>query len=82
MNKIAGVLIAIGAGVAIGAALGVLYAPDEGAETRKRIVKRSKKLMGAIDDTMDEGRESLEEIRVELQKQLQKVNRKIEEVKN
>ena len=81
MNNISKVLLAIGVGIAAGAALGVLYAPEEGYETRKRIMKRSKKLVGAVSDGIDEGKESLEEIKEVLQKQINKVNRKLEEIK-
>jgi len=81
MNNATKVLLAIGASVAIGAALGVLYAPEEGIETRKKIMKRTKKLAGTVTDSMNEGRESLEEIKEVLQKELHKVNRKIEEIK-
>ena len=81
MNKTAKVVLAIGASMAVGAALGVLYAPEEGYETRRKIVKRSKKLIGTVNDSIDEGKESLEEIKDVLQKQLQKVNKKIEEHK-
>ncbi len=80
MNNAFKILIAIGTGVAVGAILGILYAPDEGSETRKMIVKRSKKLVGAVNDSIDDGRESLEEIKEVLQKQLHKVNRKMEEL--
>jgi len=81
MNNGFKVLLAIGASVAIGAAIGVLYAPDEGYETRKKMIKRGKKLVGAVNDSLDEGKESLEEIKDVLQKQLHKVNRKMEELK-
>ena len=81
MNNATKILLAIGASVAIGAALGILYAPDEGAETRKKIAKRTKKLAGTVTDSMNEGRESLEDIKDILQKELHKVNRKIEEIK-
>lgn len=81
MNKTAKVLMTIGASLAVGTAIGVLYAPEEGVETRRKIVKRSKKLIGTVNDSIDEGKESLEEIKDVLQKQLQKVNRKIEEHK-
>ena len=77
MNNTTKLLIAIGASVAVGAALGVLYAPEEGYETRRKIVKRSKKLAGMVGESIDEGKESLEDLKEMLQKQLHKVNERI-----
>ena len=77
MNTVSKVLLAIG----VGAVLGILYAPDEGYETRRKIAKRSKKLAGTINEGIEDGRESLEEIKETLQKQIVKVNRKLEEMK-
>jgi len=81
MNNKSKILIAIGASIAIGAALGVLFAPEDGIETRKKILKRSRKLVGTVNDGIDEGRESLEDIKSVLEKQLHKVNRKIQEIR-
>ncbi len=81
MNKTTRVLLGVGACIAIGAALGVLIAPEEGAETRKKLLKRARKLSGTVADGIDDGRESLEEIKSTLQKELGKVNRKIEGIK-
>ena len=81
MNNTTKILLAVGASVAIGAALGVLYAPEEGAETRKKIMKRTRKLAGTVSDSLEDGRESLEDIKDVLQKELLKVNRKLEEIK-
>ena len=78
MNNTSKILLAVGTGIAVGAVLGILYAPEEGYETRKRIMKKSKKLIGVVNDSIDEGKESLEEIKEVLQKQISKVNRKIE----
>ena len=81
MNNASKILLAVGTGIAVGAVLGILYAPEEGSETRKKIMKKSRKLAGVVNDSIDEGRESLEEIKDVLQKQISKVNRKIEEFK-
>jgi len=81
MNGLSKVLLAAGAGLAVGAAIGMLYAPEEGAETRRRLMKKGKKLAGLVNDSIDEGRDSLEEIKGVLQKQLTKVNDRLEEIK-
>jgi gas vesicle protein len=81
MNKAVRLLTTIGACMAVGAALGLLFAPDEGVETRKKLMKRGRKLAGTVNDSIDEGKESLEEIKEVLSKQLTKVNRKLEEIK-
>ena len=77
MNNTTKLLIAIGASIAVGAAIGVLYAPEEGYETRRKIMKRGKKLAGIVGDSIDDGKESLEELKDILQKQLHKVNDRI-----
>ena len=82
MNRISKVLLAVGASIAVGAALGVLYAPDEGSETRKKLAKKGKKLAGFVNDSVDDSMESLVEIKDVLQRQLGKVNRKLEEFRS
>ena len=81
MNKMTRILTLVGGSILIGAALGILYAPDEGTETRKKIINRTKKLRGAVTDGLSESKESLEDIKDVLQKELYRVNRKIEELK-
>ncbi|MCD9015133.1 YtxH domain-containing protein [Parachryseolinea silvisoli] len=47
-------ILAVLAGVAAGAVLGVLFAPDEGRYTRKRIIRKGGDLADALNDTIDE----------------------------
>jgi gas vesicle protein len=47
--------IAIGvlAGVAVGAVLGILFAPDKGSETRKKLTRRGSDLVDELKDKVD-----------------------------
>jgi gas vesicle protein len=44
MNNSGKILAAVAAGIAAGAVLGILFAPDKGTETRKKIADQGKKL--------------------------------------
>lgn len=47
-------IIAVLAGTAAGVALGILFAPDKGSNSRKKIVKKSDDLVEAIEDKLNE----------------------------
>ncbi|MFN3639391.1 MAG: YtxH domain-containing protein [Flavobacterium sp.] len=52
--KSGNVLLGIIAGAATGALLGILFAPDKGSETRKKIAKKSKQYGEDLKDKYNE----------------------------
>jgi len=61
MKNTSKILIALGAGVAIGGVLGILFAPDKGSETRHKIAEGSKKLADNFKRKIKSGNEKLQE---------------------
>jgi len=60
MNDTNKILTAFIAGAVIGAALGLLFAPDKGSETRRKINEEGKKVMDDLSDKFMEGKENLD----------------------
>lgn len=61
MKNATKVMIALGAGVVVGAALGVLFAPDKGEATRKKIAEAPDKLRKKLADALRNGREKMDQ---------------------
>jgi len=61
MKNTSKILIAFGAGLAIGGLLGVLFAPDKGSVTRHKIAEGSKKFADKLNSKIKLGKERLEE---------------------
>lgn len=58
MKKNLNVWIALGSGIVIGGLLGVLFAPDKGKDTRKKIAKQGKKLKDELTEKVKFSRNS------------------------
>lgn len=76
-------LLGLIAGLAIGAAVGVLLAPDKGEKTRKKIVSKTKetkdKLKDSLDDLIDTVSEKYGSIKEEGEELLNKEKKEVKE---
>ena len=63
-----------------GAVVGILFAPERGNRTRKRILRSGKDLFKTVDYSLEEGKDSLEEIRDVLKNNLDRVTHKIQKI--
>ena len=64
MNDTTKILIAFAAGTVVGTALGILFAPDKGAETRRKIAEEGKKIAGAMKNKFMAGKEKFDNLKV------------------
>lgn len=67
MNNTAKILTAIAAGVVTGALLGILFAPDKGSETKRKINKRGKKIAEDIKGQFRKGKEKFNDLKDEFE---------------
>ncbi len=66
MNKTGKIVTAVAAGAAAGAILGVLFAPDKGSETRRKISDQGKKISDGVKDKFRNGKEKLNELKTDI----------------
>ncbi|TAF34150.1 MAG: YtxH domain-containing protein [Cytophagales bacterium] len=60
MNNSEGNILSFIAGVAIGALIGILVAPDKGQNTRGKIAKKSNELVSDLEERIDAAKNELE----------------------
>jgi gas vesicle protein len=75
------VLLGLLAGVAAGALLGVLFAPDKGSVTRKKIIKKSEDYAEGLTEKFNEFIDTVNEKFDGVKEEVEKVKSKAEGVK-
>ena len=70
MNTSGKILAAVAAGIAAGAVLGILFAPDKGSETRRKINEKGKKFTDDVKDKFSKGKEKFNELREDFEKKV------------
>lgn len=69
------ILIGIGAGIAAGAILGTLLAPDKGSRTRRKINDQGKKMADEVKNTFFKYKEKANDLKEDIQQVVkEKVN--------
>lgn len=66
MNKTGKIVTAVAAGAAAGALLGVLFAPDKGSETRKKISDKGKKIADGVKEKFQKGKEQYNGLKTDI----------------
>ena len=76
MNKTGKILIAIVAVVTAGAIVGILFAPDKGNKTRRKIREQGRKVVDDIEYNFHKGKEKFNELKEDI---VQTMKEKVEE---
>jgi gas vesicle protein len=69
MNKSSKILAAFITGAAVGAVLGILFAPDKGSETRKKINEEGNKMSDAIKNKFNAMKEKMNAVKDDMEQQ-------------
>lgn len=78
-------LVGVLAGVAAGALMGILFAPDKGTETRKKIVKKGEdyvdEIKGKFNGLIDELTQKMDATRAKADEMVEEAKSKVESAK-
>jgi gas vesicle protein len=80
-NSTGNFIIGLLSGAVIGAAIGILYAPDKGEVTRDKLSKRAEDLKEDLDDRFDDLKDYVNETMSEMKEKLADVKEKVSDVK-
>ena len=68
MNNTSKIITAVAAGAAVGAILGVLFAPDKGSETRRKIKAKGDQIADEVKGTIEKGKQKINDLKVDIEK--------------
>ena len=75
MNNTGKILTALGTGAFAGGIVGVLFAPDKGSETRRKIKEQGRKVVDDVQYNFRKGKEKFNDLKVDIE---QSVKEKVE----
>lgn len=82
MSNTSRTLLGLAAAFAAGAAIGILYAPDRGDRTRRRLARRGRLMYDDMQNAYEEGKDTLEDMRNTLKDNLERVNDEISRLRH
>ena len=76
MTNNAKIIAVLAAGIAAGAVLGILFAPDKGSETRKKVSEEGKRLAQTLKEKFNRVKERTEEVAGTIQQSIDELEAK------
>ena len=70
MKNISKLFFAVLGGIAVGTAIGVLFAPDKGSETRRKLNDQAKKIGEKAKDVFRQGERTREDFKARVKEQV------------
>ena len=70
MNNTGKIVVAAAAGIVVGAILGILFAPEKGSETRKKMTDEGKKFYDDVKDKFRKGKEKFSDLKEDIEQKI------------
>jgi gas vesicle protein len=67
MNNTGKIVIAAAAGIVVGAIIGLLFAPEKGSDTRKKMTDEGKKFYDDVKDKFRKGKEKFTDLKEDIE---------------